>query len=72
MESSENNATYISPPICTNRLISDQEETFYLVLSGYANLSHDFSKFSFRDIVTSLLYTPTTSVFEAKLECLLN
>ena len=44
---------------------------FYLVLSRYANLSHDFSKFSFCDVITSLLYTPIVCVFQAKLECLL-
>ena len=48
------NGAYISPSICTNRLIF-----FYLVFSDYANVSHNFTNLYFCDVIP-LLYNHAT------------
>ena len=56
MRSSKQTGAYISSPVCTNRLIFSKRAFFYLVLSEYANQSHNFTKFEFLWRHTSLLY----------------
>ena len=60
MESSEQTGAYIYPPICTNRLIFDNCAFFHLVLSEFANQSHNFTSLNFlTSIFSSLLLIPT-------------
>ena len=54
MESSEHEGTYVSPPTCTNQLILERG-LFHLVLSGYSNLSHNFTNLVF--LTSSLLFS---------------
>ena len=49
MESSQQTGVYIHPTICTNRLILART-LFYLAISEYANLSHNFTNLNFCDV----------------------
>ena len=50
MESTEHKGAYISPPICTRRLIFGKGFCFHLVLSKYAIQSHNFTNLNFCDV----------------------
>ena len=53
----EHNNAYTSLPICTKRLVFGRRTVFISVLSGYTNLSHNFTNLVFCDVITSLFYS---------------
>ena len=56
MESSQRNVTYIFSPIYSNRLTFNLASGhFHLVLSGYANQSHNFTNLV--SVTSSLLFS---------------
>ena len=57
IDSLEDNNAYTSPRICTKRLVFGGRTVFISVLSGYTNLSHNFTKLVFCDVINSLFYS---------------
>ena len=50
LDSLEHNNAYTFPPICTKRLVFGRRTVFISVLSGYTNISHNFTNL----VITSL------------------
>ena len=57
IDSLEHNNAYTSPSICTKRLVFGRRTVFISVLSGNTNLSHNFTKLVFCDVINSLFYS---------------
>ena len=57
IDSLEDNNAYTSPRIWTKRLVFGGRTVFISVLSGNTNLSHNFTKLVFCDVINSLFYS---------------